>query len=272
VRSGAMPHDAAMQSLHSVLTALVEMDGVFSIEALQAWSQGRTLYGGITAALCAEAAARAIPDLPPLRAAQLAFVGPASGRVHFTPNVLRRGRSATFVGVDATGEAGPAARALFLYASERDSEVAHDITAMPDAPPPESCPPLFPEGAVRPTFFQNFEVCFVRGTPPVTRAARPTFDLWVRHRDATGVDPLIALLALADCPPPAALAAFSKMAPISTMTWTIDLFHPIPASGWHLLRSTSEQAAHGLSLQAMELWDTDGRRLAVGRQTVALFG
>ncbi|MBE7219663.1 MAG: thioesterase family protein [Caulobacteraceae bacterium] len=247
------------------------MDDAFTIDAPQAWSQGRTLYGGITAALCAAAAARAIPDLAPLRGAQLAFVGPASGMVRFVPRVLRRGRSATFVGVDATGDSGAAARALFLYGVDRESEVAHDVTAMPAAAAPEACRPLFPDGAVPPTFFQNFEVRFVSGTPPVTRAERPTFDVWVRHRDAADVDPVIALLALADCLPPAAMAGFSAPAPISTMTWSVDFFHPVPATGWHLLRSTSEQAAHGLSLQAMELWDIDGRRLAVGRQTVAMF-
>ena len=260
-----------MTSLQSVLAGVVESDGSFTIDAPASWSQGRTLYGGINAALCAVAAARAFPDLAPLRSAQFAFVGPASGTIRFAPTLLRRGRSATFVGVDATGDAGHAARALLLYGADRVSEVAHDITQMPEAPAPDACPPLFADDVAPPTFFQNFEVRFVRGTPPVTQATRPTFDVWVRHRDAAGVDPVLALLALADSLPPAAMAAFSTVAPISTMTWSIDLFHPIPASGWHLLRSTSEQAAHGLSLQAMELWAEDGRRLAVGKQAVAMF-
>ena len=267
VPSGAIPHDARMQSLNSVLASLVEADGALSIDAPPAWSQGRTLYGGVTAALCAAAAARAIPDLAPLRSAQLAFVGPASGTIRFEPKVLRRGRSATFVGVDAVGEAGPAARATLLYGIDRDSEVSHDVTEMPRVPPPDACPPLFPDDAPRPTFFRNFEVRLAAGTPMLSRAARPAFDVWARHRDAAGVDPVIALLALADSLPPAAMAALSKQANVGTMMWAIDFFHPIPATGWHLLRSTSEQAAQGLSLQAMGLWADDGRRLAVARQT-----
>ena len=266
-----MSHPRRMQSLNAVVESLVAHDGPLSIEAPAAWSQGRTLYGGITAALCAAAATRAIPDLAPLRSAQLAFVGPGSGTIRFAPTVLRRGRSATFVGVDAVGEAGTAARALLLYGADRESEVAHDVTEVPSVPAPDACASLFPDEAPRPTFFQNFEVRLAAGTPILSRAARPAFDVWVRHRDAIGVDPVIALLALADSLPPAAMAAFSRQAPVSTMTWSIDLFHPIPATGWHLLRSTSEQAAHGLSLQAMELWAEDGRRLAVGRQAVALF-
>ena len=265
-----MPQKPAMQSLHSVLRALVEAEGAWEIDAPPAWSQGRTLYGGITAALCAQAAARAIPGLAPLRAVQVAYAGPASGRLRLEPRVLRQGRSATFVAVDATGEAGPAARASLLYGADRASEVAHDLTAAPAVPPPDACSPFFDEQP-RPTFFQNFEVRLAAGARPLSGAAHPQFDVWVRHRDASGVDPVIALLALADCPPPAAMTAFPRAANVGTMMWGIDLVHPISGTDWHLLRSTSEQAAHGLSLQAMALWDAAGRRLAVARQTVAIF-
>jgi len=259
-----------MTSLRTVLESLVDEDGVLATQAPKTWSQGRTLYGGITAALCAAAAARSVPDLAPLRAAQVAYLGPASGRVGFEARVLRRGRSATFVGVDAIGEAGPAARAMLLYGSDRESEVSHDFAPAPAAPPPDTCPSLFGD-AERPVFFQNFDVRLAHGARLVSRAERPQFDVWVRHNDAAGVDPVIALLAAADCPPPAAMTSFSRPGVISTMTWSIDLFHPIASSEWFLLRSVSEQAANGYSLQAMSLWGTDGRRLAVGRQTVAVF-
>lgn len=257
-----------MPNLKTVLDGLTEAGGGFVTEASESWGQGRTLYGGITAALCAQAALRAVPDLPPLRSAQVAFLGPAAGRLRFEPRVLRKGRSATFLGVDATGEAGPAARATLVYGSNRDSEIVHDLTRVPDLPPPEAAPPLLGDDA--PVFFQNFEIRHAAGATPVSQAHEPRFDVWVRHRDAAGVDPVIALLAAADCPPPAAMTSFARRAPISTMTWAIDLMQPIGACEWYLARSTSEQAGDGYSLQAMELWG-DGRRLAVGRQVVALF-
>lgn len=67
------------------------------------------------------------------------------------------------------------------------------------------------------------------------------------------------------------MVAFPSPAPISTVTWSLDLLQPIAAGGWRLLASQSEQAADGYSLQAMSLWSAEGRRLAVGRQTVAIF-
>ena len=56
-----------------------------------AWLQGRTAYGGASAAIALTAIKAAFPDLPPLRSAQIAFVGPLAGEVTATPVLLRRG-------------------------------------------------------------------------------------------------------------------------------------------------------------------------------------
>ena len=52
------------------------------------WGQGRTLFGGISAALCVAAAERAIgADAPPLRSGQFAFIGPASGPLRLSTEI-----------------------------------------------------------------------------------------------------------------------------------------------------------------------------------------
>ena len=68
------------------------------------WLQGRTAFGGLSAALCWEAAQRVGDALPPLRSAQFAFVGPAGGRLRIEPTLLRRGKSAAFYSVDLHGD------------------------------------------------------------------------------------------------------------------------------------------------------------------------
>ncbi|HRP12621.1 MAG TPA: thioesterase family protein, partial [Terricaulis sp.] len=81
-----------------------------------------------------------------------------------------------------------------------------------------------------------------------------------------------ALLAMADCPPPAAMVHFPNPAPISTITWSIDLLGaPLSAEGWRLLRSSSDHARDGYSMQNMMMWDEAGAPLAIGRQAVAIF-
>lgn len=260
-----------MSSLRDLLEGVAHDDGVTTVEAPAAWSQGRTLYGGLTAAFCARAATLAVTDLPPLRSAQIAFIGPASGRLELRTATLRRGRASTFVGVDCAGETGLAARALFAYGDERSSEVAHDRVEAPAVPRPETCDPFFPDGAGPAGFFQNFEMRLAGGARPFTGAAPAEMLVWVRYREGSDVDPVAALLALADSLPPAAMINFSRPAAISTMTWSIDLFHPIIVGDWRLVVSASEQARAGYSLQSMSVWDTAGKRLAAGRQTVAIF-
>jgi acyl-CoA thioesterase len=256
-------------SLRAALDGLAETAEGFAVEAPEGWTQGRTLYGGMTAALCAEAGRRAFPELPPLRSAQFAFTGAASGRLRFAPSLIRQGRSSAFVAVDGVSEGGQVVRALFAHGAARESRVAHDSATGPAAPKPADCAPFF-EGP-RGGFFQNFEMRLAAGARPFSPDAEPGFAVWVRHLDDAGVDPAVSLLALADSLPPAAMVAFPTPAPISTVTWSVDVAQPITPGEWRLLTSASEQASGGYSLQAMCLWAEDGRRLAVGRQTVAIF-
>jgi acyl-CoA thioesterase len=245
------------------------MDGdSLVLDAPESWSQGRTLYGGMTAALCYEAAMRHAGVDAPLRSAQFTFAGPATGKLMLRAEVLRQGRTATIVAADCTTDAGSAARASFVFAADRDSRVAQSAPTHPPLPSPDDCP-LFIEGSGG--FHQNFDMRLAAGSALFSGGA-PDFTVWVRFRDSQEVDPAIALLALADALPPAAMAAFPEPAPISTMTWNVDVARvPDAVDGWNLLRSTSEHSLRGYSMQAMSLWHESGELIASGRQTVAIF-
>ncbi len=261
-------------ALIAALAPLAGADGSpagLTTELPEHWTQGRTAYGGLSAALCVEAARRMGADLPPLRSGQFAFAGPAAGRLDIRPELVRRGRSAATVAVALDGEQGPAVRALLTYGAARDSRVGHDSLTAPDVAGPDGCPAFFASGD-GPRFAANMEMRLAAGSRPLA-GGDPAFWLWVRHRAPTGADPVTALVALADSPPPAAMVGFPAPAPISTMTWTLDLIgDPGGDPGaWMLLRSASEQAGHGYSAQAMTLWDEHRRPLAVARQMVALF-
>lgn len=260
-----------MPNLASVLGSLSQDNGTYFTDAPEDWAQGRALFGGIVAALCAETARLSAADLPPLRSAQIVFAGPAQGRLGFRADLLRRGRTTTVVGVDCTGDDKFAARVVLTYGVARESRVEHDLTERPSVSAPQDCKSFFPEGHTPPGFFPNFEMRLAGGARPLSGAEKPEFTVWARHVEEGDADPTIALLTLADSLPPAAMVHFPAMAPISTMSWGIDFFQPVTSRGWHLLRSTSEQAADGYSLQSMSVWDAVGKRVAVGRQTVALF-
>jgi acyl-CoA thioesterase len=238
--------------------------------APESWAQGRTLYGGMTAALAWALAGRALPGLPPLRSAQIAFVGPAAGELAISPQLVRQGRSAAFVRVSVAGEAGPVAECLFSCGAGRDSQVSHHAASAPAVPRPEACELLFPGGA-GPAFARNFSMLLAGGQRPFTGGS-PSFTCWTRFNRPQGVAPLTALLALADALPPAAMVSFPEFGIISSMTWSIEVDAlPDTVDGWFLQQATAEDTADGYSRQAMTLWDETGRRLFAARQTVAIF-
>src|SRR5262249_31923096 len=100
------------------------------------WQQGRTTFGGLTAALCLAATERAVPDLPTFRAGQFTFVGPVGGAVEIRPRLLRRGKSSAFVAVELTAAGNLATQATLSFTAARESRYSYRSRPMPAVPPP----------------------------------------------------------------------------------------------------------------------------------------
>jgi acyl-CoA thioesterase len=235
------------------------------------WRQGRTLFGGLSAALCFAACERAVPDLPPLRAGQIAFVGPSAGESRLVPRIIRRGKSVTFMSCDLIAEGAVATRALFVFGGARPSSLRDVAPRAPIVPRPEECAPLF--GERRPTFTQHLDQRFAGGHRPVTGADKGEMFVWVRHIDQQPTSAMAALVALGDALPPASMPRLTEPAPISTMTWSFDLMAPerVIHGGWYLLHSRDDAVGDGYSGQAMAMWDESGAPVLIGRQSVAVF-
>lgn len=262
-----------MTEFHEELERLVaRTDGSFTANPDDSWRQGRTLFGGMSAALCYAACERALPDLPPLRSAQIAYVGPSLGETTIHPTVLRRGKSVTFMGCDMISEGSVATRALFVFGGDRPSAFADTAPSAPPVPRPADCAPLWPEG-FGPTFAQHIEQRQAGPLRPMGGADAGDLIIWARLRDSQPPAGLVSLVALGDALPPASFTRLSQGAMISTVTWQLDLadtatFDP---RQWHLLRSTDDALGHGYAGQAMAMWDEAGQPVLLARQTVAIF-
>lgn len=233
------------------------------------WKQGRTCYGGLSSALAWRAAATLLPDLPPLRSAQIAFVGPVEGHVTGSARLLRRGRSSAFVEAELKGPQGVVLKAIFACMAERPSRA--DLAAPPAPPGPAAgeSPAELPQGA--PAFVRKME--FAHSLPP-EQTTEPLLRRWVRLREREGLDATTELLVMGDGLPPAAIRLLDGVGPVSSATWNLDILSADPRTrnGWWLLESRSEQARRGLSAQSMAMWNSEGEAIALASQTVALFG
>lgn len=257
-----------MTAIGDILAAATPTADGFSAAIPAGWMQGRTTYGGLSTALALHAAQSREPDLPPLRSAQIAFIGPLAGTVTVRTTTLRRGRNAAFVQADIIAEAGLGYRATFVFMTSRASRIMLDETLRHD----HSAPPgdLRREAGPANFFAGNFD--FV----DVDAAAFGPAELlkWVRLRDRDSLDPMVALMAVADALPPAAFKLLDgAFAPVSSLTWIVNLLDPAPATrdGWWLLSSRADQAVDGCSSQRMAIWNADGRCIVEGMQGVAIF-
>ena len=231
------------------------------------WLQGRTAYGGFSAAMALHAAQQSEEALPPLRSAQIAFIGPLSGPVTIRATKLRRGRNAAFIQADVESEAGLGLRAIFVFMGPVESKVDFRQGQPPAFEKPDGSIATFTGKA--PYFTQNFD--FLDRRDDTLGPAE--WLRWVRLRERSGLDPMVELMAIGDCLPPAALKLMGGPAPVSSMTWIVNVLGPHPATqdGWWLLRANADYASAGSSSQLMGIWNSDGEAVAEQMQSVAIF-
>jgi acyl-CoA thioesterase len=256
-------------SLSDFLSTAGQPDGSLDFSVPESWLQGRTAYGGLLAAAAYRAARAADLDLPPLCSAQIAFVGPVSGRAKSAARVLRRGRSSAFIEVHITEGDATALAAIFLFAAARESALSQ---AAPPAPPvlsPDQGEPAMQR--ITSSFAAQMEY---RHASPARDRQQPEFLRWVRLRDRAGLDAVTEILAIADALPSAALLLLPKPAPVSSANWTVHLTDPAAQTedGWWLVQSRADFAATGACHQTMSVWNSRGVPVMLGSQQVLVFG
>ncbi len=234
----------------------------------QSWTQGRTAFGGLSSALAYQAASHIEDELPPLRSAQIAFVGPLFGTLTAEAKMLRRGRSTAFVQSEISGDKGLGLHCNFVFAKPRETDVTAADMAEPVFPPLptdkdlHSGPPQF--------FTSNMEYVGKR-IDTSTKTNRLT--RWMRLNQREGLDPVAELLCMGDSLPPSMMGLLDSNAMVSSMNWQFNIIVDNPATedGWWLIDSHTHHADHGASSQYMSVWNSEKQLIATGMQSVAYY-
>jgi len=237
------------------------------------WKQGRTAYGGLTAALMLATAQNKFTDLPALRSALINFVGPVTDTPILDAQLERRGRNVTNLSATAKIDGKAVARADFLFGASRASKLNIKFPA-PEAPPPETCQLFTPPAAknIVPAFFHNFETRLIGGARPMM-GEEGYILTWSRHHDPESRTGISSLLCIADVLPPAAMPLMRSFAPVSSMSWIVNFLTDTPTTseGWWKIESRLTAAQGGYSSQVMRIWNTDGELVVDGMQSIAIF-
>src|SRR3954462_5959687 len=100
--------------LSELLQSVRPHDGGCSVEIPDDWAQGRTVFGGLQAALALRAM-RPLVGSAPLRALQTTFIAPVAGRVDLQVRLLRSGKSVSYVEARLMGGSATAALVVGVF-------------------------------------------------------------------------------------------------------------------------------------------------------------
>lgn len=253
-------------TLAELIAAMTPVDGGFRVTIPANWLQGRTAYGGLSTALALHAAKASDVDLPPLRSALIAFVGPLAGDVTVEAKRLRRGRNAAFVEATITSDAGLGYRATFVFMAEIVSSIAYDSLVHSEHRPPAPDVALYT--GPKEFFTGNFELKDLK-----EHAGTAEWLRWGRLIARDGLDEEVAVIAVADALPPAAYQLHKGSGAMSSLTWIVNFLVPRPRTtdGWWLMASRTDRAIGGYSSQHMTMWNAGGVPVIDAMQGVAVF-
>lgn len=257
----------------SLLLARIQgSDGTALLDVPGDWLQGRTLFGGLQA-IVGLAAMRTLVASMPLRSLQVTFLAPVpGGPVRAVARMLRSGKSTTHVEARIVDGDNTLCLLVGVFGAARDSAVE----LRPQRPPVDGATGIdLPRiaGAV-PHFTRHFEARWLVGAPPGSgdRHAQNVIELSM-HDEGNATE--YHVVAMADFIPPIALSWLEANAPAASLSWMLELLpaelNAMPLEGWRVdAQMTAAQG--GYTNQSLMLWGPGGALVALGRQTMVVFG
>lgn len=264
-----MPEISSMQEIMESFTGTAGD----SVQIPTGWSQGRAVYGGLIAAIAADAMANQLASPRPIRSFLGNFVAPApEGDLAIKSEILREGRAvvqtrADILAGDQVCFAGSAA-----FGDDRPGvEVIPDKAA--HMPARDSVPSMQKGVRPLPGFLDNFDIRWTGGGIPMSGSMDRHTSMWVRHRSDMDAFPIAKIISIADMPPPIILSHYDRPARASTMSWSIEFIVPPEQvqGDWFYLDFTLDAAAGGYSQQSGSIYSESGALVALSRQCMVYF-
>lgn len=258
--------------LSALVSRIHSEEGAATLDVPDDWLQGRTLFGGLQAVV-GVAAMRTLAPEAPLRSLQVTFLAPVpGGPVRAVARTLRSGKSTTHVEARLVDGDSTLALMVGIFGLPRTSAVTLRPT-QPAAAAAEALELPWVPG-VTPNFTQHFKARWLAGGPPWSDVSEPENVIELAMRD-TGNATEHHVLAMADFIPPIALSYLKAPVPAASLNWMLELvaedLGSLPLDGWRIDAQMTVANA-GYVNQSLTLWGPGGVPVALGRQTMVVFG
>ena len=241
----------------------------------EAWSQGRSAFGGIASAFAVTAMRKQMQSRQPMRSLMVSFIAPIPpGEITVAARIQRTGKNVTQMSADVMAGGVIGLQAMGVFGNPR---TALSIPAAASFNPiPRAQGVAFATHAKRqPRFLDYFEGYWVSGGVPFSGTKQRHLAMWVRHKTDMSAFPTEKLVAICDIPPPVLLSYFdTPPVPASSLTWSLEfIVPPETISGeWFYLDFYVESAVDGYTQQSGKIFDETGTLCALSRQCMVYFG
>ncbi|WP_404343236.1 thioesterase family protein [Pseudoalteromonas mariniglutinosa] len=239
------------------------------------WCQGRTAFGGLSAALLYHAIVQQIEPSRRLLSLSTNFVGPLLAEQDFSISVeiLREGKNSSQVLAKIQQDKQTCVIAIACFGAQRDSIIDVPVTKSMTLPPVTTEHILPYIEGIMPAFFQHVSLCPLQGGMPFTGADTSHLGGWMRFKQPPAQLTAAHVIALTDAWPPTLLQMYQQPAPASSMSWYLEFVTEprLAANEWLGFEAITHHSKDGYGLEDGCIWSSDGKLIALTRQTVALF-
>jgi acyl-CoA thioesterase len=263
-----------------LLATLKPRDGAWSVELGTDWAQGRTIFGGLQAAVAVRAMRELVAAEIPLRVLQTTFIAPlAPGPVRVEARVLRTGKSVTHVEARLLSAGQVGCLVVGIFGAGRESQIRVDLQPPRDVPTPEQSQGFPYIEGITPAFTRHVTMRWAGGTLPFMGAKEAKTQIYVGLKDEpfAGLGPAAEyqIIAYADIIPSPGISLLKKPAMASSLTWTLELLSDrfdASAEGLWLMDAEVSSGRDGYLSQSATLWTPQWQAAALSRQSVVAFG
>lgn len=247
------------------------------------WGQGKTTFGGMSAALGLAAIERDLmppsSDRTPLRSLSVHFCGALNTDTPFTTKtrILKAGRSVVHAMAEIHQNDSCATTVTACYGAGRESNVV--VT-------PEKRELGEPGGGQRlpyiqgmtPEFVKHIDFSYVSGGLPFSNSPHDHIHGWMRFSDCQSNLSEVHLVALIDAWPPTTLQKLKTIAPCASITWSLEIVtplsaleHPIAGDDWLYYEADIAEAHAGYAHTTARIFTSNGTLIALSRQLVVVY-
>lgn len=268
-----------MQSLDTYLSQarnLANQDAPLSLDAT--WGQGKTTFGGMSAALAVAALEQQQPN-GQLRTLNVNFCGALLTEcpLAIDSQPLRIGRSLSHYQASVQQQDACPTHVTACYALSRDSDIQIAAPAKkPGEPSDGQRLPFIPN--ITPAFMQHLKFSYVDGQFPFSSSPHHHVHGWMGLAQGTGLMTDAHLVALIDAWPPTTYQKLKAPAPCATITWNIQfitplesLSTPLRSDDWLYYEADTHAASDGYTHAEARIYTSQGELLALSRQLIAIY-